>query len=308
MTGRLPPLIALRAFDAVGRCGSVRAAAEELSVSHTVISRHIRNLEARLGRALFVAKGRGLALTEDGARYHAQIRQAFDQIARATAELGRSQRRVLEIWCTPGLATLRLMPNLPDLEAVLPDREIVLQPTISRPQLTRGEADVEIVYLDNPPTSDAVLAEMLAAPRVFPVASPALLARRPIGDDVAALLNLPLVHEESTVQWRDWLRRAGLRHVPELHGPHLWHAHLTIEAARLGQGVAIANEVLVADDLASGRLIEVGKTDIELGAYYFVAPRARWDDPDIAKLRGWVHGLMAQAPALVHRRHRLGAK
>lgn len=290
----LPPLIALRAFDAVGRAGSLRAASEELAVSHTVVSRHIHNLEARLGLTLFRPQGRGVILTEEGARYHAQIRQAFDQIARATADLKRGQKRALAIWCTPGLATLRLMPNLPDLEAILPDCEIVLQPTIARPQLLRGEADVEIAYLEDAASvPDTLRAELLAAPRVFPVASPALLARHPLSDGIEAIPALPLVHEESTAQWKLWLRRAGLGSVPDLSGCHLWHAHLTIEAARLGQGAAIANEVLVAGDLASGRLVELGKTDIKLGAYYFITPRGRWDDPDIATLRGWVHGLLA---------------
>ena len=290
----LPPLIALRAFDAVGRAGSLRAASEELAVSHTVVSRHIHNLEARLGTALLRPQGRGVVLTEEGARYHAQIRQAFDLIARATADLKRGKKRSLAIWCPPGLATLRLMPNLPALEGILPDCDIVLQPTIARPQLLRGEADVEIAYLeDGAHVPEALRAEMLAAPRVFPVASPALLARHPLHDTAEAISALPLVHEESTGQWKVWLRRAGLGSVPELSGPHLWHAHLTIEAARLGQGVAIANEVLVADDLASGRLVELGATDIKLGAYYFITPRTRWDDPDISKLREWIQRLLA---------------
>ncbi|MGO4707158.1 LysR family transcriptional regulator [Microvirga sp. 2MCAF38] len=289
MPGRLPPLIALRAFDAVGRAGSLRAASEELAVSHTVVSRHIHNLEARLGLTLFRPQGRGLVLTEEGARYHAQIRQAFDLIARATAELKRGQRRNLEIWCIPGLATLRLMPRLPDLETLLPDCEIILRPTLTRPQLLRGEADVEVAYLEDAPLPNGVGAEVLATPRVFPVASPALLARHHIERmDVEAALKLPLVHEESTSQWQTWLRRAGLREILHLHGPHLWHAHLTIEAARLGQGVAIANEVLVADDLAAGRLVEIGATKVELGAYYFIASRARWDEPDVVKLRHWL--------------------
>ncbi|WP_112662954.1 LysR substrate-binding domain-containing protein [Microvirga flavescens] len=293
MPGRLPPLIALRAFDAVGRAGSLRAASEELAVSHTVISRHIHNLEARLGLTLFRPQGRGLVLTEEGARYHAQIRQAFDQIARATAELKRGQRRSLEIWCIPGLATLRLMPRLSDLETVLPECEIILRPTLTRPQLLRGEADVEIAYLEDDHIADGLRAEILARPRVFPVASPAFLARHHIdSSNVEEALRLPLVHEESTSQWHVWLRRAGLRDVPNLHGPHLWHAHLTIEAARLGQGVAIANEVLVADDLAAGRLVEIGATDIELGAYYVIASKARWDDPDVVKLRGWFKEVM----------------
>lgn len=293
MTGRLPPLIALRAFDAVGRAGSLRAAGEELAVSHTVISRHIRNLEARLGVTLLRPKGRGVVLTDEGMRYHAQIRQAFDQIARATSDLKRGQKRGLEIWCIPGLATLRLMPSLPDLETLIPDCEITLRPTLARPQLLRGEADVEIAYLDEVQLPSGLRAERLVAPRVFPVASPALLARHHADQTIAAALALPLVHEESTTQWEAWLRRAGVDALPGLHGPHLWHAHLTVEAARLGQGVAIANEVLVADDLASGRLVEIGQTAIELGAYYFIAPRSRWDDSDVAKLRDWLIRLLA---------------
>ena len=133
MARRLPPLIALRAFEAVGRLGSVRAAGEELAVSHTVVSRHVRNLEQRLGARLLRPAGRGLALTPEGQRYLAQIAQALDLIERATAELAAPRRRTLAIWCAPGVASRRVLPLLPELEALLPEHEITLLPTLARP-------------------------------------------------------------------------------------------------------------------------------------------------------------------------------
>jgi len=298
MARRLPPLVALRAFEAVGRLGSVRAAGDELAVSHTVVSRHVRNLEQRLGMRLLRPAGRGLALTPEGQRFLAQIGQALDLIERATAELSAPRRRSLAIWCAPGLASRRVLPRLPELEALLPEHEITLLPTLARPDFARAGfgpegADAEIIYLEAAEPRDGVRAELLSSPRVFPVASAAFRARHA---DVAApadLLRLPLIHEESTEQWERWLRQAGVAELPPLRGPRLWHAHLAIEAARLGQGVALANTVLAGEDLAAGGLVEVVPSDIRLGGYYFLAPTARWDEPGLATLRSWLRELFA---------------
>lgn len=293
MARRLPPLIALRAFEAVGRLGSVRAAGEELAVSHTVVSRHVRNLEQRLGARLLRPAGRGLALTPEGQRYLAQIAQALDLIERATAELAAPRRRTLAIWCAPGVASRRVLPLLPELEALLPEHEITLLPTLARPDFSRDDADAEIIYLEAVAPRDGVRAELLSSPRVFPVASAAFRARHA---DVAApadLLRAPLIHEESTEQWERWLHRAGVAELPPLRGPRLWHAHLAIEAARLGQGVALANAVLAGEDLAAGGLVEMVPSDIRLGGYYFLSEAARWDEPGLATLRGWLRDLFA---------------
>lgn len=285
------PLVALRAFDAVGRRQSIRAAGDELAVSHTVVSRHLRNLEDWLGIKLVEARGRGLVLTAEGARYHAQIGRAFDAIARATADLRPTARRSLAIWCFPGLANRRLLSRLPALEARLPDWEIMLHPTLSRSDLSRGEADAEVVYLDDVESNERVRAELLARPRVFPVASPTFMARYARIDTISDLLRLPLIHEDSTDQWGRWLDLAGIEAPQALSGPRLWHAHLAIEAARLGQGVALANEMLVEDDLNSGALIEVVPSDIRLCGYYLVAAAPRWDEPTMVALRAWLHEL-----------------
>ncbi|MBA1155414.1 LysR substrate-binding domain-containing protein [Microvirga mediterraneensis] len=285
---RLPSLAALRAFEAVGRTGSIRAAGEELAISPTVVSRHIQNLQADLGVTLMEHKGRGVILTQAGAQYHGQVRQAFDLLRQATQGTKTTGRKSLTIWCIPGLATVKLLARLPELEAQLGGGDIPLQPPLSRPDFSRGDADAEIVYLDNPPRQGDLRAERLSHPRVFPVASPALLARFPDITSPLDLLRLPLIHEDSTDQWEFWLRHAGVTHIPILQGPRLWHAHLAIEAAKIGQGIAIANALLVEDDVRLGRLVEVLPSEVYLGSYYLVAPRNRWSSRPIQMLFDWL--------------------
>jgi LysR family glycine cleavage system transcriptional activator len=290
---RLPPLIALRAFEAVGRTGSVRAAGDELAVSHTVVSRHLQNLQRSLGVTLVRSEGRGVTLTEAGLTFHAQISQAFDIIARATLSVRPAARPTLNIWCIPGIANRLLLSRLPELTGPPRNWDVNLQPTLSHPDLARGEADAEIVYAEMIDSRGALMAEALVRPRVFPVASPAYLARYPAIASLADLSKIALIHEESTEQWERWFELAGVSDLPPLRGQRLWHAHLAIEAARLGQGVALANDVLVADDLRSGALIEVIPSSVHMETYQLVTLRERWDDPAIVALRDWLKRVLA---------------
>lgn len=291
---RLPSLIALRAFEAVGRTGSVRAAGDELAVSHTVVSRHLQNLQRSLGIALVRAEGRGIALTSAGQMFHAQIAQAFDIIARATASIRPAARPTLNIWCIPGIANRKLLLRLPELTGPPRNWDINLQPTLSHPDLLRGEADAEIVYAGAVDTRGPLMAEALVRPRVFPVASPAYLARYPEITSLDQLATAALIHEESTEQWERWFALAGHSDPISLRGQRLWHAHLAIEAARFGQGVALANEVLVGEDLRSGALVEVIPSAIYMDSYQLVALKERWDDPAIAALRLWLKKVLAE--------------
>jgi LysR family transcriptional regulator, glycine cleavage system transcriptional activator len=290
----LPPLVALRAFEAVGSTGSMRMAAEALSVSPTVISRHLDNLEKRLGVRLVAPKGRSVALTEVGARFHAQISRAFDLIADATRELAKPAKTALRLWCWPGLAVARLMPRLPALEARLPDHAIHLQPTLARPDLRRGEADAEIYYrTTEEPLRAGVVEIELARPRVMPVAGATLVGRQTRSrEDLELLFELPWIHELSGDEWRAWLEAAGLpidmRAHQRLEGVRLWHAHLAIGAAQLGHGVALANELLVQNDLLEGRLVEIGRTDVRLGTYVLAMPAGMEDEPAMRALADWL--------------------
>nr|WP_230533982.1 LysR substrate-binding domain-containing protein [Microvirga roseola] len=293
---RLPSLTALRAFEAVGRTASVRAAGEELSVSPTVISRHLQNLQLELEVDLLEPRGRGLSLTPAGEMFHAHVRQAFDVLRLAVREVRPTQRDSLNIWCIPGIANRCLLPRLPELQDRLKGLEIMLQPTLARPDFTRAEADAEIVYLANSPPGQHLRAELLAQPQVFPVASPAFQARFPGIAQPTDLLLLPLIHEESTRQWEQWFGKAGVADLPVLRGPRLWHAHLAVEAARLGQGIALANRFIVEDDLAAGRLVEVLSHPVRLGGYYLVVPTGRWRDPSILTLRVWLKRILGNGP------------
>lgn len=281
----------------------MRAAAEELSVSHTVISRHVRNLESRLGVRLVEPHGRSVVLTEDGARYHAQITQAFRLIEAATNELSQPTRRPLRLWCWPGIAGMRMLPFLPELEESLPHRIIHFQPTLGRPDFRNREADAEIYYRSGPAVPrDGIIETELGTPRVLPVASPSLIARSGRErDDLALMFELPWIQELSGDEWRLWLEAAGLvidmQTRSKLEGVRLWHAHLTIEAARLGQGIALANELLIAPDLEKGTLVEIGNTNVTLGTYVFARTRLEADEKDMQILDAWLQKAMRAASA-----------
>lgn len=292
MSRRLPPLVALRAFEAVARLGSVRRAALELGVDHAAVARHVRNLEAALGVRLLDAGSRGSQPTSEGRRLYETTATAFDMIAAAAGELRPAARRgELRIWCVPGLAIRWLMPRLSALEAVVADYDLVLRPTDQVPDLTRGEADVEIRFQERPATG--VRCERLAEPRFFPVASPAFLAARaPIGRP-ADLTGLPLIHEESREQWRRWLSAAGVEPVPPLNGPRLWYANVAIEAVLLDQGIALVNRLQVGPELDDGRLLELCDTEVRFGAYVLQADAARWSEPAMLRLRRWLAAEMA---------------
>lgn len=300
MSRRLPPLVALRAFEAVARLGGTRRAGDDLNVSHTVISRHLRNLEAWAGVRLIEREGRGIALTPEGRRYYEQISRGFDVIAEATEELSPGAGGEMRIACVPGLAVRWLARRLSRLEAALPGVEIILRPTDRSPDFAKGEADAEIGF-NLPPARGGLASAELLRPRFFPVASPIFVSRRGPFDRPADLAAAPLIHEESREQWRIWLSQAGLDPVPPLHGPRLWHADAAIEAALQGQGVALANALLVGDDLAGGRLVEVMKTEVVLGAYSLRAPATAWDSRNLTRLRRWLADELAESVAAVER-------
>jgi len=306
----LPPLIALRAFDAVGTMGGIGAAALALNVSPTVVSRHLGNLEERLGERLVEPKGRSIALTDAGARFHAEIAKAFDLIDEATKKLTQPRKAPLRLWCSPGIAVMRLLPRLPELEARLPDFAIHLHPTLASPDWKRDEADAEIFYaLAARPTCEGVTETELARPRVMPVASPALVGRLNRGaEDIELLYEAPWIHELSGDEWRIWLQSAGLSIDARAEwrlegGVRLWHAHLAIGAAELGQGVALANEFLVEEQLASGRLVEIGRTDVQLGTYGLASPRAAAETAGSRALRAWLAEALRPTTRHVQKTH-----
>jgi LysR family transcriptional regulator, glycine cleavage system transcriptional activator len=304
---RLPPLVALRAFEVVGRSGSVRAAAAELGVSHSAISRHIQNLQHSLGVVLVQGSGRGVALTEAGRDFHAKISRAFDAITHAAGSLRLSGPSPLNIWCVDGLAGW-LVARLAGLSYALDNRDINLRTIASRADLANMEADAIIDYCDDDIEVDAALVVFpLYRPRVFPVASPTFLARCAPIEGVADLPGSVLLHEESTWQWERWLELAGVSDPPQLRGHRFSNAWLAIEAARCGHGIALANDILASHLLQSRALVEVASSDVCVGAYQFFARKKMWTNPAIVMLQHWLERALSVSQSFEDRPIRSGS-
>jgi LysR family transcriptional regulator, glycine cleavage system transcriptional activator len=249
---RLPPLKALRAFEAVARLGNIRKAAEALAVDHTVVSRHLRALQHWLGIRLVNTSRQGVTLTPIGRQYAERISAALEEISFASAELQQTvNNRQLIVWCIPGFATHWLLPRLPDFSSVYPDIDIVLRPTEAIPDFDTQEADAKIHY--GHLHTSGLTSVVLTHPRVYAVASPAWVAKHPNVKTPNDLLTASLIHEDTRDQWRDWFLACDV--VPGiLQGPRLWHANVAMEAAIHGQGVALANELIAAPGLQSRQL------------------------------------------------------
>jgi DNA-binding transcriptional LysR family regulator len=302
----------LRAFEAVGRTGGIRKAALALEIDHAVVSRHLRALEQFVGTALVDRNSGTRLLTSDGVEYHRRISAAFQEISGATQMLRKRHDRRLLIWCSPGLAYHWLAPRLSGFATAYPGIEIELRPIDYGPNFATNEADGDIRYFriggNDLPAAGTQRVELVRPP-VFPVASPTYAEsiagrlRTP-----ADLLDLRLLHEESDTEWRAWLGEQGMELDPaSLPGPRLWHAHVMLDAARSGEGIALANPLLVDGYLGSGQLVPLQASDREfqpvpLGGYSFTAREDRWRDLALQRFRSWLHrsaSLTAESNALV---------
>jgi DNA-binding transcriptional LysR family regulator len=293
----VPSFAMLRAFDAFGRAGGIRKAAAMLGVDHAVVSRHLASLEAFVGTALVDRANGRRALTNDGAEYHRRIAAAFDEIAVATQLLRKREDHQLLIWCSPGFAFHWLSPRLAQFLDEDSPIAVELRPMDYGPDFAINEADGDIRYVrggDAAPPPGCRWIE-LASPQVYPVASrgfaDAVQSRLHAARDMLAMR---LLHEESDAEWRMWFEGQGLALSPaSIPGPRLWHAHVMLDAARSGQGIALANDFLARNDLRSGQLVRV-EPDSEpfapaiLGGYRFTARADRWNNSVVARFRNWL--------------------
>lgn len=292
-----PPLAALRAFEAVGRLQGIRRAAKELDVHHAVVSRHIRSLETWVGAGLVTRTGSGYTLTERGAAYHEQIGSALTIIAAATDGFLQPDRDLtLSIECVPGFASLWLSDHLGDFIGGNADIGVDFRPSDHMPDLRTNMVDTDIRYIrewDDAATFKGVRRFDVIRPAIFPVASPACIERLGPIRSAADLLAAPLLHEDNDTEWRHWLLAHGLEVPERLPGSRLWHAHLTLAAARQGQGVGLANRWLLRDDLEAGRLVAITSEGepfrtVHLGAYAILAREDRWNAPAVQRFRRWL--------------------
>lgn len=291
---RLPPLTALRAFEAAARLGSFRAAAEELSVTHSAISHQIRELELHFGLPLFHRHGRGVALTDIGGLYAAPLRQAFDGMARATDMVRRAAGPpTLRVQVYVTVAMRWLIPRLSRFNAAHPDVTIHLYTSFREWEFDLTRADVGIVYVRGSGHDDLAY-DLLFRSVVQPICTPALAAGPPVlatPDDLAAV---PLLAVDGD-DWPSWLDAAGLGDRIPRPAARFDSYLLAYEAALDGQGVALSCGPFTAADLAAGRLVApFALTVQQRGSWYLVYPPGRSREPAIDRFRRW---LQAEADA-----------
>lgn len=296
----IPSLAMLHAFEAFGREGGVRKAAQSLDIDHAIVSRHLRGLEQFVGTGLIDRSHARHALTAEGRRYHQKVTAALQDLAHATEALRGREKSDLKIWCLPGFAYNWLSRRLVDFIVHYPNIELEMRPSDREPDFAFNEADADIRYIRNgdeqlvPPDVRRI---EIARPLVYAVCSPELAATFGEIRSAAELLDLPLLHEENDVEWRMWLRGQGTANVPErLPGLRLWHAHHALEAARLGRGIALGNPLILGSDIADGRLVALqvdGKpASCVVGGYNLLAREDRWNSKSFAIFRTWLHDQM----------------
>lgn len=257
MSHDLPPLNALRAFEAAARLNSVSQAANELHVTHGAVSRQVRSLEEHLGVALFSKEGRGLKLTDAGIRLRDVSAELFNRLRSTCAELQQGQADAPFVLACPGSLLARwFIPRLDRLNRELPELRLQLSASEGELDPRRSGVDATLWFAEPPWPADMQVFE-LAAERIGPVLSPryaqfAALHQAP----AAALLGEPLLHTSSRPQaWPSWAASNGLDASALTLGQGFEHLYYLLEAAAAGLGVAIAPQQLVTDDLAGGRLV-----------------------------------------------------
>lgn len=285
MVRTLPPLNALRAFEAAGRHQSFSSAAQELAVSHSSISRHVRGLEDRLGVQLFRDLPRGLALSPDGAAYLAQISPALDAIAYATEGLVETPQGTITVNSEPLFATKWLVPRLAAFSAVHPEVDVRLEASRHLADVTRYEADLAIRFVH--PGGAYTGSELISDAPLYPFASPDLIDT-PI-TNARDLLRYPLLRDRTNGTWDVWFDKAGgvaPTEIPQL----TWRMSsvLAVEAAISGQGILLVSAEVVAGEVAAGRLIRVSGIGFREGGYHLVRSEGALRRKAVRVFRDWL--------------------
>ena len=290
----LPPLQALRALEAATRHRSFSRAAEELALTHSAISHHIRALEDNLGTKLFRRTGLTMTPTSAGVRLAEQVRGALDQLEVALREASHVVAGPpvvrLQVSVMADLANAWLIRRLPSLHAQAPelDLHLRLHAEISPPDPYLVDVGIWHQRVDLP----GFECHNLIEDDVIAVASPALLAQYP-DFTVADLPKLPMLRF-ALRPWRDWLLLAGLPPDEPERGPIFQDAGLMLQSAVAGLGVATARAQLAHDYLASGQLVQIGTTRIRSSLHYWVTWReGNPREKEIQRFHAWLREQVA---------------
>lgn len=291
----LPPLTALRAFEATARLGSVTRAADELSVTHAAVSHQLRALEEWLGRPLFRREHRRIVPNEAGAGLLPVVTDAFDRLAARAAEIrAQTGRRILTITSAPSFAYRWIVPRLAAFSARHPEIDVRLEHSTRLVELAREGVDVAMRYGDG--RWPGLVAHRLMPGHAKPLAAPALLERHGLSAadlplPPGTIATLPLQHEETREHWRQWFAAAGVAAADVASGAVFHEAGVLIEVAMAGQGVVLGREALARGLIDQDLLLVLNDRPAGAEASYWLCyPEGRGDDPVVAAFRSFVFG------------------
>ena len=269
---RLPPLNALKCFEAAARSGSFSRAAEELHVTQSAVSHQIRQLEQWFGLSLFDRQGRQTVPTPKGEELARALAESFDIMTTACKRLSQSDAGpALTIGVLPSIATIWLIPRLAQFFRTHPEISVKVVYAFHGQSLDFDDVDITILW-GTGEWDEGRLTRFLPGATI-PVCSAALLEREGPFTQPQNFLGKPLLHDTDRNGWQAWMRNAGLKHAGPAPGPIFEDFNLLRAAALAGQGMALCPKSLVLDDLASGRLVQLSDVAInEDHAYYMIEP------------------------------------
>nr|WP_314873134.1 LysR substrate-binding domain-containing protein [uncultured Pseudomonas sp.] len=282
---RLPPLNAVRAFEAAARLGSYVAASQALHVTQPAVGRHVQNLEGWLGVQLLERSSRGVSLTRAGALYYQSVSQALRILADASTLLGRAEsERWLRILCVPAFASRWLTPHIEVLRTLRPGLKIAIEPNASFTAVAASQADLGIAF--GLPGELSGVRDSLIQPKVFPVCTPSLRAGLPEQLTARELANCQLIHVDDGTWWNSWFAACGLDVRVKAQASHLSN-DIALGLAQRGQGIALATEVLIGRELKDGSLVRCVDQAVGLETYQVMTPTKELSD-DVAWFIEWL--------------------
>lgn len=310
MAARLPPLNALKAFEATARHLSVKKAAAELSVTPAAISHQIKSLEEYLELPLFIRHNRALELTDAARACLPKLREGFDNLAQAVEQLRRhTGGGMLMVSAAPSFAARWLMPRLHHFLEARPDIDVRVSARLRRTSdggkgaiaerntLSEWLADSDVAILYGRGDYPGFQVDKLIPLTITPICSPRLVnhPQRPLQRPEDLRHHL-LLHDDTgelydgVPFWEVWLEAAGLADtVDTRRGPHFSHAVLAFEAAIEGHGVVATMPVLAEADLHAGRLVTPFSLHVPLPSSYYLVSRAEnAKRPAVAAFREWL--------------------
>ena len=269
MSQKLPPLTALRSFEAAARYGSFSQAAEELCVTQSAVSHQIRQLESWFGFELFHRNGRRISVTDKGAELATSLGEAFGDIARTCRRISAPEElQTLTVAAIPSVATCWLIPRLSGFWRHHPDIRVKLLYAIHGAPIDFQDVDIAIAYGTG--EWPGVVVTRFLNGDACPVCSKQYLNDMGPFDEPAHLLGAELLHEQNRRGWENWFHNAGVEAEALPPGPVFEDFNLLRSAALAGHGIALCAPALLADDLATERLVQLSDVAVQINHDYYI--------------------------------------